>query len=129
MRSPIDGVVAKVHKEEQEYVSNNSAAVATVVQLDPLRVVFTVPTAYAVRFKAGQVVALELPESGKKAKGSIELIAPMTEAESGTTRVKVIVGNPDGQVRCGVRCTLDLSEVPPEEKNNGNTKGRSSQVP
>ena len=88
VRSPIDGVVAKVHKEEQEYVSNNSAAVATVVQLDPLRVVFTVPTAYAVRFKAGQVVALELPESGKKAKGSIELIAPMTEAESGTTRVK-----------------------------------------
>jgi RND family efflux transporter MFP subunit len=116
LRSPIDGVVAKVHKEEQEYVSNNSAAVATVVQLDPLRVVFTIPTAYAMRFNVGQVIALVFPESAKKAKGTIELIAPMTEAESGTTRVKVIVGNPDGQFRCGVRCTLDLAETPPEEK-------------
>ena len=128
VRSPIDGVVAKVHKDEQEFVSPNSAAIATVVQLDALRVVFTVPTAYAMRFKVGQVVALEFPESTNKAKGKIELIAPVTEAESGTTRVKVIVGNPDGHFRCGVRCTLDLQELPSEEAPHKDMTAGSSQL-
>jgi membrane fusion protein, multidrug efflux system len=44
VRSPIDGVVTKLHKDEREFVSSLSAAVATVVQLDPLRVTFTLPT-------------------------------------------------------------------------------------
>ena len=67
LRSPIDGCVLKIQKEEREFVSANSAAVVTVVQLDPLRVVFSLPTAYAAKLSVGSAVDLELPESGAKA--------------------------------------------------------------
>ncbi len=107
VRSPIDGIVARLHREEREFVSNNSAVVATVVQLNPLRVVFAVPTAQAMSFKVGQGVTLRFPEGKRKARGKIELVAPVTDPESGTVRVIVIVDNPRGQIPCGVRCSLD----------------------
>ena len=66
LRSPIDGYVLKIQKDEREFVSVNSASVATVVQLDPLRVVFSLPTAYAAKLSVGGAVDLELPESGAR---------------------------------------------------------------
>ena len=110
LRSPIDGQVLKIQKEQREFVSANSAAVATVVQLDPLRVVFSLPTAYAARLSAGSAVDLELPESGAKLRGSVEFVAPVTDAESGTVRVKVLIDNAAGAYRCGIRCLLDAEK-------------------
>jgi RND family efflux transporter MFP subunit len=110
IRSPIDGFVLKIQKEEREFVSGNSAAIATLVQLDPLRVVFSLPTAAAVKVRTGDDVELELPESGSKARGKVEFVAPVTEAESGTVRVKVLIDNAKGTYRCGVRCTLSVQQ-------------------
>jgi RND family efflux transporter MFP subunit len=112
LRSPIDGIVAKTLKDEREFVSSNAAAVLTVVQLDPLRVTFSLPTAAAAPLSVGRMMPLELPESGLKTTGKIDFIAPLTEAESGTVRVKVLVNNARGQYRCGVRCLLRLDETP-----------------
>jgi RND family efflux transporter MFP subunit len=108
LRSPIDGIVSKIFKDEREFVSVNAAAVMTVVQLDPLRVTFSLPTAAAASLSIGQSLPLELAETGTKVQGKVEFIAPITEAESGTARVKVLVDNPQGQYRCGVRCLLNL---------------------
>ncbi len=119
LRSPIDGYVLKIQKEEREFVSVTSAAVATVVQLDPLRVVFSLPTAYAARLSVGGAVDLELPESGAKLRGKVEFVAPVTEAESGTVRVKVLIDNINGVYRCGIRCLLNAEqtkEVPAEKR-------------
>jgi RND family efflux transporter MFP subunit len=118
LRSPIDGYVLKIQKDQREFVSVNSAAVATVVQLDPLRVVFSLPTAHATKLSVGSAVDLELPESGAKARGKVEFVAPVTEAESGTVRVKVLINNVNGAYRCGVRCLLDAEqtkEIPAEK--------------
>jgi RND family efflux transporter MFP subunit len=111
IRSPIDGYVLKIQKEEREFVSVNSASVATVVQLDPLRVVFSLPTAFAAKVGVGSGVDLELPESGAKLRGKVELVAPVTEAESGTVRVKVLIDNAQGTYRCGVRCLLNVEHA------------------
>ena len=43
IKSPIDGVVTRVAKDQGEFVSPSDPVVATVVQLDPLLVVFSVP--------------------------------------------------------------------------------------
>ncbi len=40
LRSPIDGVVVKLHREEREFVSVINPTVVTVVQLNPLQVIF-----------------------------------------------------------------------------------------
>jgi RND family efflux transporter MFP subunit len=115
LRSPIDGVVTKLHKDEQEFVSNTSATVVTVVQLDPLRVTFTIPTKYALSIEVGQAITLEFPESSTTAPCKVEFVAPITEAESGTVRVKVLLDNPKGQYRCGVRCSLNLQKISKDE--------------
>jgi len=111
LRCPIDGYVLKIQKDERELVSVASASVATVVQLDPLRVVFSLPTPYAATLRVGGAVDLELPESGAKVRGKVEFIAPVTEAESGTVRVKVLVDNANGAYRCGVRCLLNTEQT------------------
>jgi RND family efflux transporter MFP subunit len=110
LRSPIDGYVLKLQKEEREFISATSASVATVVQLDPLRVVFSLPTAYAARLSVGGAVDLELPDSGAKLRGKVEFVAPVTEAESGTVRVKVLIDNANGAYRCGIRCLLNAEQ-------------------
>jgi RND family efflux transporter MFP subunit len=110
MRSPFNGVVTRVYHEEKEFVGNNSP-VLTVMQLDKLRVTFTVPTAQVAKLKVDQSVPLTFPNSGQKAAGKIEFISPVSEAESDTVRVKVLIENPQGKYRCGVRCALNLGKL------------------
>lgn len=119
LRSPIDGYVLKLQKDEREFVSVSSAAVATVVQLDPLRVVFSLPTAYAAKLSVDSPVDLELPDSGAKVRGKVEFVAAVTDAESGTVRVKVLIDNASGAYRCGIRCLLNAepSKDQPAEKS------------
>ena len=112
MRSPIDGVVTRVFRDEREFVTGNNPTVMTVVQLNPLRATFSVPTALALRLQAGQAVKLTFPDAEKSAEGKVELVSPITEAESGTVRVKVLLDNAQNQHRCGLRCLLEMDGAP-----------------
>jgi RND family efflux transporter MFP subunit len=114
LRSPIDGVITRIFKEEHEYVAANAPVVLSVVQLDVLRVIFSVPTPLAMTMQVGRDVPLAFSEPDGQAIGRVEAIAPITEAESGTVRVKVLVDNPGGRFRAGVRCTLELPDAPSE---------------
>ncbi|MBL8828337.1 MAG: efflux RND transporter periplasmic adaptor subunit [Planctomycetaceae bacterium] len=107
LRSPIDGVVIKLHREEREFVSVINPTVVTVVQLHPLQVIFPVPTTTALKLAKEQQVSLRVPELKQDAVGRIEMISPITEAESGTVRVKVLIDNAQGQYRAGMRCVLN----------------------
>jgi RND family efflux transporter MFP subunit len=108
MRSPFDGVVTRIFREEREFVGSNNSPVMTIMQPDELRVTFTIPTALAARLKPNQKVALAFPTTGQRAAGVVEFISPVTEAESDTVRVKVLIDNKEGKYRCGVRCAINL---------------------
>ena len=49
----------------------------------------------------------------------MEFVAPVTEAESGTVRVKVLIDNAKGAYRCGIRCLLNAEQTKdlPAEKS------------
>ena len=83
----------------------------TVVQLNPLRVTFSVPTAQGLTMKAGQPLPLVLSETSEKLTGTVELVSPVTDAESGTVRVKVLIDNAKGSYRSGVRFALQQPEA------------------
>ena len=110
LRSPISGLVTRVHREETEFVSPTEPTVFTVVQLDSLRVTFSVPTEYTKDMKVGQPVPISFPDSDEQTEGKLDFVSPITEAESGTVRIKVILANPTGKHRCGVRCALELPD-------------------
>ncbi len=112
LRSPFDGVVTAIHKEVREYVPANAPQVLTIVQLDPLRVTFSLPTSLALQFKQGQSLEVSLPEFETTAPATVEFVSPVTEADSGTVRVKVLIDNPAGRYRAGVRATLPGFEMP-----------------
>jgi RND family efflux transporter MFP subunit len=112
LKSPIDGVVTRLYKEEAEFVGGTTSPLMTIMQLDPLRITFSVPGEQAQSLRAGQPVALTLPDADRSAVGQIEFISPVTEAESGTVRVKVLLKNTESKYRCGVRCQINLDVRP-----------------
>ena len=128
LRSPIDGIVTKVLKEQSEYVSSNDAAVVTVAQCDRLRVVFTVPAEQAVRLHAGQKVPMDISGVSQSVEGQVELVSQLTDPESGTVRVKVLIDNAGGTHRAGVPCSLVLhaSTLHPGEVRD---EGESAKTP
>jgi RND family efflux transporter MFP subunit len=112
LKSPIDGVITRVYKDEADHVGATMSPVMTLMQLDPLRITFSIPNASGTALRPGQSVALMLPESDQNAVGTVEFVSPVSEAESGTVRVKVLLKNPQGKFRCGVRCVIDLDATP-----------------
>ena len=106
IRAPIHGVVVDVLKKPGEYVSSNDPHIATVVQLKTLRVVFYLKTARAVNLKQGDAADLLLTETDQQAKGIVEYVAPITDADSGRVRVEVLINNELGEYRSGVRCRI-----------------------
>lgn len=111
IRSPINGVVLKVHREEREFVTSASPVVFTVVQLDPLRIVFQVPTVAAEALRGAKRANVFFPDTNQNAKVEIEYVSVATDPQSGTVRVKTLLANPSNQFQSGVRCQLKLSEV------------------
>lgn len=113
IRAPISGVVIKVHKELGGFVAPNDPAVATLVQLDPLRATFSLTTEQANQLAMDQQVTLwshpangEMSGAAEAMEGTVEFVAPVTDAESGTVRVKIRIDNPENRYRAGERCTL-----------------------
>lgn len=104
MRSPVDGVVTEVKRDPSEAVSLANPQVLTVVQIDRLLVNLFLPPTRAAKLQVGATVPLVL--DGKPVSGVIEFISPVTDAASGTTRVKFVLDNKDGKLRSGGEARL-----------------------
>jgi RND family efflux transporter MFP subunit len=111
--SPIDGYVTKINKEVSEYVAATDPIVLTVVQCDQLKIVFPVPASAVFRFSVGEKVKVHFFEDVEPAEGAIELVSQVTDPESGTVRVKVVLDNAQGRYRSGMACFLQV-EPPPQ---------------
>ncbi len=110
MRSPINGVVTEIFKDIAEHVSPTDPIVMTVVQLDPLYATFSVSSSEAEALKREQSVRVSIGSKRSKVQGIVEFISPVTNAESGTVRVKVRLPNSKGEHRSGERCILILNK-------------------
>jgi RND family efflux transporter MFP subunit len=110
LRSPIAGVVTRLYRDAGENVSQSDLVVLTLACLDPLEIVVHVETALARDLKAGQVLQVRERERGLPASASVVFISPVTEASSGTTRLRLRLPNPDGTHRSGLKYAVTLPE-------------------
>jgi len=108
--APIDGVVTVIHKDEGEYVAPTDPCILNMVQLDQLSATFSVPSACGKTLAIGDRIPLRLGSEAAPVDGILEYIAPVTDAESGTIRIKFRVDNPNGAFRGGQRCLLELPD-------------------
>ncbi len=106
--APLSGVVATLRKDEGEFVAPNDPYVVEIVTLDPLLAAFSIPSSEAATLHKGDSVSVYLDDAEQVVSGEIDVVAPVTDAESGTVRVKVRIANHDGAFRGGERCTLQL---------------------
>ena len=120
IRSPAKGVITKVHHEQGEYIAGSTPTVFTIVQLNPLRVVFAAPAAIAREMKLDQSVTIRFPDTRQECNGRVELISPVIDAESGLVRVKVLIPNPGDKFPCGARCVLGARSLSATSTTVGN---------
>lgn len=106
VKSPLQGVVSKLHREVGEFVAPTDPVLVTVAQLDPLLATFSLKPAQATQLSVGLPVQVKFASREQPVKGEIELVSPVTEARSGTVRVKVRIPNPQRACRSGDRCVL-----------------------
>lgn len=104
LRTPIDGVVTEIFKDEGEFVSPADPKVMTVVQLNPLRVIFSVPQEEISRLQVDDTVSVEI--NGEEVDGIVEFVSPTADAQSGTSRVKIQIDNEDLSLASGQACYL-----------------------
>ncbi len=107
LRSPIDGVVTRIFKDEGEFVSANDPIVANVAQLDPLLVIFPVPQEHLSNLAVGQTIPLTIGPDNDRVDGVVEFISPTADAQSGTSRVKIRIDNSNMNWQSGVACHLN----------------------
>ena len=119
LRTPIDGIVTQIFKDEGEFVSPTDPKVMTVVQLNPLRVIFSVPQSQISRLKGKTSVPVIL--DGQELNGIIEFVSPTADAQSGTCRVKIKVDNPNLQLSSGQACFLKGFEAKQTRRKFANT--------
>jgi len=106
MRSAVDGVVTEIKRDPSESVSVASPHVLTVVQIDRLSVNLFLPPSRVEGLKNGDRTELLLLEPERRVPAVVEFVSPITDAASGTVRVKFAIENPGGAIRSGGRCTL-----------------------
>ncbi len=106
IRSPIDGVISYIAKRPGEFATATDPTVATIVQIDKLRVIFHVPTEQLANLRVRDQVKVRFTSGDRETTASVDFISPVTDAESNLVRVEVIIDNSDGKFRSGVRCVM-----------------------
>ncbi len=106
LRSPLDGVVEKVYKQQFELIGGDTEPLLTLVQLDPLLGRFHLPPAAVRGLQTGQAVEIAIGDT--RVDGSIDFISPVIDARSGTISVHVRVPNSGHALTSGSRCRLIL---------------------
>lgn len=103
IRSPLDGVVLKIYKQEAELVggSSDQESILTLVQLDPLLAVFHVASTAISSIRVGETGLLSV--EGKPVHAEVDFISPVIEAQSGTVTIRFRLPNPDNEFVSGSR--------------------------
>ncbi len=105
IRSPIAGVVSRIHRQVGEFVTSADPIVVTVVDLHRLRIVINPPSSVAQCYADAKTVRVGLgPGLIKEAK--VDFVSPVTDAASDTVRMELLLDNPNGVYRSGSRCWL-----------------------
>ena len=128
IKSPIDGIVTHIYKDSGEFVSATEPVILKVVQLNPLLVVFSVPSVDAEQLAADLEVPLAIGKRRVSTTGVIEFVSPTTDAQSGTVRVKVRIPNSKGEFRSGDACWLQLDGKDREEITRYTSGSESSKL-
>ncbi|MGH6674681.1 MAG: efflux RND transporter periplasmic adaptor subunit, partial [Xanthobacteraceae bacterium] len=123
--SPIAGRIGAVTLTKGNLVTPSTAALATINQLDPIRVVFAVSYLMNAAEKAGlspakaaaRTIQLKLPDgSSYKSAGKIAFFDNQVSAQTGTVSIYADFPNPDHLLLPGTFVTVEVHRAKPLER-------------
>lgn len=110
VRAPFAGLVAERLVSAGDFVATGTR-VATVVRIDPLRMILTVPEQLVSNVRAGQSVAFTVDAyPGREFTGTVRFISPSIRAEQRALTVEAVVANPDGTLLPGLFATARVEQ-------------------
>jgi membrane fusion protein (multidrug efflux system) len=123
--SPIAGQIGAVTLTKGNLVTPTTPALATINQLDPIRVVFSVSYLMNAAEKAGlspakaaaRTIEIKLPDgSSYKSAGKIAFFDNQVSAQTGTVSIYADFPNPDHLLLPGTLVTVEVHRAKPQER-------------
>ncbi len=108
IKAPFNGFVLMTVKDAGEFVAPTDPVIMEIVELEMLKIVFSVPLENIAKLRKGNQVFVLIGKNKKRVEGFIDFVSPTTNAKSGTVKVKVRVPNPNMTIQSGESCTWDL---------------------
>jgi RND family efflux transporter MFP subunit len=105
--APFDGIVAKIHRKQGEFLSPLRPELITLVDIQQLYATFNVASAEVSQLKIGQEVRLEIGR-GQHCQAKVDQIGVQIDSRSGTVQIKLLIDNVDNKFRAGETCLLQL---------------------
>lgn len=126
IRSPISGVIGRSTVDVGNLIGPDSGVLATIVDIDPIQVVFSVSEKSFLEFKREQQKSGKIREVTPRLKladgsmyqhpGEINFVSNEVDSTTGTIQVRVDFPNPDGFVLPGQYVNVILIAKDPEQQ-------------
>lgn len=111
VRAPLNGIVVKKYKEAGESVERVEKLV-DIINIDQVYVQFYLDPKLMTSIKNEQPVTIRVPVAENATfEGKVAFVAPLIDATSGLFRIKVLVDNPRGTIKPGMRALADFAKL------------------
>jgi membrane fusion protein (multidrug efflux system) len=107
IRAPFGGVIGLRWVSPGSYLSSQTR-IASLHDLDPVKLDFTVPEKYSALLSAGDEIAFAVEGSDRSFPGSIYAVEPSVDAATRSLRVRARCPNSDGALIPGAFANVDL---------------------
>ena len=106
LHSPFDGFVAERNLSPGDLAepNSNAKAILKLSQLNPLKIVVTLPLEMAGKIKLGEKMSLKAESGQLLEQAVVSAVSSELDAKSGTFQVHLKLPNPDNQIHAGIRC-------------------------
>lgn len=114
IRAPLAGIVVKKYKEVGEGV-DRAEKLFDIVDIGQVYVQFYLDPKFMETVQTGMVLPVQFPSLPKGAHAytaKVSFIDPRLDAASGLFRVKLLLDNPDHEIKAGMRAQTDFSKLP-----------------
>ncbi|HLG36210.1 MAG TPA: efflux RND transporter periplasmic adaptor subunit [Bacteroidia bacterium] len=107
IHAPFSGSIGLKNISEGNYV-NASTVIATIQQLNPVKIDFAVPEKYLAYIKQGDKIKFFSGESGKSYEAEIAAIEPMIDASTRSVKIRAYAANKDKTLYPGAFVHIEI---------------------
>jgi membrane fusion protein (multidrug efflux system) len=106
--APFDGIIGLRYVSPGSYVSTDML-VATMQDVDPIKVEFSVPEKYVKQIKKGTEITVLVGDSKEEYKGSVYAVESKIDLETRTIKARAKIPNPNGDLIPGSFAKVDIT--------------------